>query len=252
MDESATNGLSGLRVLLMLSAASALLAAPVAFSQQVPRLGPPEALEQTENYVAYVPDVASDGPATVAVVIRDPKGNAPHLLRAWQDAADKQQVTLLAPLNLTGTAQEQAERIRKAIALWEYRNSRKAEYLVALGYSLSTPMAVQAVLEMPERWAGLALTPAWEIEPPLKPRLGDLKGMPVLLLYSRAHYTDMRLAKRAQRDLEAAGCIVNVHAVDQGDNMQTTYHNGDAILAWVRAMTSAKKELPPASRPAEP
>jgi len=187
------------------------------------------------------------------VVMRKEHSLARHLLQAWQDAATRQGVTLLAPANLPGDLKGRVQNTEAAVASWERFNMRKVEYRVVLGYSLSTSLAIEQAVSTPDMWAGLALTPTWEIEPSLKSALGALKGMQVLLLYSEQHRGDLAKAKNAQRDFEAAGSVVHIHALKEGGNMQTTYHNGDVIMAWVREITRAKKQQASSTtRPAGP
>jgi predicted esterase len=210
-----------------------VFAAPLVAAAQVkPRLASVSELQNEAEYVAFVPDPDNIEPAVLVVLRRDEPGLARHVLQAWVDAATRQNVSLIAPLSVSGNLTQQAEQIKNAVSLWGQRNRRAVRHMVVVGYSLSTELAIQAALAMPDDWAGIAFAPGWEVPPAIKPKLHTLKNIPVLFLWSEAHPPDVDRTKSAMRDFKAAGCTVFTHAVKTGTNKQTTYWNGDSLFRW--------------------
>lgn len=209
-----------------------VVAPQIAGAQVKPRLASVSELQTEAEYLAFVPDPDSLEPAVLVVLRRDEPGLARHVLQAWVDAATRQNVSLIAPMGVSGNLTQQAEQIKNAVSLWGQRNRRAVRHKVVVGYSLSTDLAIQAALAMPDEWAGMALAPAWEVPPAIKPKLHLLKNLPVLFLWSEAHPPDVDRTTSAMRDFKAAGCTVFTHAVKMGTNTQTTYWNGDSLFRW--------------------
>jgi predicted esterase len=232
--------------------AAGVLAAPMVVVAQVkPRLAGINELQNEAEYLAFVPDPQNAEPAVVVVLRRDEPALARHLLQSWVDAATRQGVSLIAPLGVSGSLSQQAEQIKNAISLWGQRNRRAVRHKVVVGYSLSTELAIEAALAMPEEWAGIAFAPAWDVPPAIKPKLHTLKDIPVLFLWSEAHPPDIERTKSAMRDFKAAGCTVFTHAVKMGTNTQTTYWNGDSLFRWAREIgkTPYKMKTPEDAEP---
>lgn len=219
------------------------MAAGPAVGQVKPRLADVKMLQATKEYYAYVPDRTSREPAVLVVIRRNEPAFARHLMQAWVDAADRHNVCLIAPLDVTGTPEEQSQKINSAITSWQRANRRGVKSKVLLGFSMSTADAIESAITMPGQFDGLILAPPWEIPSEFKPDLNKLKGMPVLLLWSKKGGRDRDKAAAVLEELQKAGCLVSKHIVNFGDNRQTTYWNGDAIFAWAGGIGEAMEMM---------